>query len=150
MHAHHTHGNHPALSVFETHTFLTSLGVSAATLLPHVFLTPEASLGFAAVVLCLIAGVYFGFAVVNGSARDQMVEFNITGLFTLAGILGLLVWPILLPLAYLSHALWDLAHHNRFRLALVSIPKWYVPWCIVIDVIVGVGLLIIWRAKDLI
>ncbi|WP_312608347.1 DUF6010 family protein [Agrobacterium pusense] len=150
MHPHHSHGDHPARSVFETHTLLTSLGVSTATLLPHAFLTPEASLGFAAVVLGLIAGVYFGFAVVNGSARDQMVEFNITGLFTLAGILGLLVWPILLPLAYLSHALWDLAHHNRSRLALVSIPNWYVPWCIVIDVIVGVGLLIIWWTKDLI
>ena len=72
----------------------------------------------------LIAGIYFGFAVVNGSARDQFVEFNVTGLFAVAGLLGLLLWPILLPLAYFGHALWDLAHHNRSRLSLVAIPQW--------------------------
>lgn len=41
----------------------------------------------------------------------------------------------------------DLAHHNRWKLSLVSIPQWYVPWCVVIDVIVGTGLLILWNAN---
>ena len=58
----------------------------------------------------------------NGSPRDQFVEFNVTGLFALAGVLGLLLWPILLPLAYFAHAAWDFAHHNRLRLPLVAIP----------------------------
>jgi hypothetical protein len=30
-------------------------------------------------------------------------------------------------------------------LSLVAIPQWYVPWCIVIDVIVGAGLIVIWK-----
>jgi hypothetical protein len=144
------HGHEHAPSVFARRPLLTGIAVGIATLLPHAFLSPPASLAFAAVVIALIAGIYFGFAVVNGSPRDQFVEFNVTGLFTLAGLFGLLRWPVLLPLAYFAHALWDLAHHNRSRLSLVSIPQWYVPWCVVIDVIVGAGLLLIWRHDGLI
>lgn len=145
------HGDHHhGPSVFAQRPLLTGIAVGLATLLPHAVLPAQASLGFAAVVIALIAGVYFGFAVMNGSPRDQLVEFSITGLFTVAGLLGLLVWPILLPLAYFGHALWDLAHHNRSRLALVRIPQWYVPWCIAIDVIIGTGLLVIWRIDGLI
>ena len=80
----------------------------------------------------------------DAERRDQLVEFNVTGLFAVTGLLGLLWQPILLPLAYFGHALWDIAHHNRARLSLVAIPQWYVPWCVVIDVIVGTGLLVVW------
>jgi hypothetical protein len=73
-----------------------------------------------------------------------------SGAFAVAGLLGLLHWPVILPLAYFGHAAWDFAHHNKARLPLVAIPQWYVPWCVVIDVIVGAGLLIIWRADGLI
>ena len=108
-------------SVFARRPVLTGLAVGVATLAPHGFLSPEGSVGFAAVVIALIAGVYFGFAVMNGSPRDQFVEFNVTGLFSLAGLLGLLVWPPVIPLAYFGHAVWDFAHHDRLRLLLVAI-----------------------------
>jgi hypothetical protein len=137
-------------SMFARRPVLTGIVVGVATLAPHFFLTPQGSVGYAAIVIALIAGVYFGFAVMNGSPRDQFVEFNVTGLFAVAGLLGLLVWPVLIPIAYFAHAAWDFAHHNRWRMPLVSIPKWYVPWCVVIDVIVGAGLLVIWRGYGLI
>ncbi len=140
----HDHGHG---SILSRHPIATGIAVGVVSLAPHFFLPPQASLGYAAVLVALIAGVYFGFAVINGSSRDQMVEFNVTGLFTVAALLGLLLWPLLLPLAYLGHAAWDFAHHNRFRLPLVAIPQWYVPWCVVIDAIVGVGLIILWRAN---
>lgn len=144
----HSHDRHS--SIFSRYPVITGVAVGIASLAPHAFLAPQASLGFAAVLIGLIAGIYFGFAVVNGSARDQMVEFNVAGLFAVAGILGLLLWPILLPLAYFAHALWDVAHHNKARLSLVAIPQWYVPWCAVIDVIIGAGLVVIWRGHGLI
>ena len=137
-------------SIFARQPVLTGIAVGVATLAPHVFLPPEGAVGYAAIVIALIAGIYFGFAVMNGSPRDQLVEFNVTGLFALAGLLGLLVWPILIPIAYFAHALWDFAHHDRWHLPLVAIPTWYVPWCVVIDVIVGAGLLVIWRGHSLI
>jgi hypothetical protein len=148
----HAHGaaNCDHESIFSRRPIATGVMVGVGSLAPHLFLPAEASLGFAAVVVALIAGIYFGFAVVNGSARDQFVEFNVTGMFAVAGLVGLLAWPILLPLAYFGHALWDLAHHNRSKLSLVKIPQWYVPWCIVIDVIVGSGLLAIWSVEGII
>jgi hypothetical protein len=136
-------------SIFAKYPVGTGIAVGAATLAPHAFFTPEASRAFAAIVIALIAGIYFGFGVANGSPRQQFVEFNVTGLFATAGFLGFLLWPILLPAAYFAHALWDLAHHNRSRLSLVAIPTWYVPWCVVIDVIVGAGLLWMWSANGL-
>jgi hypothetical protein len=136
-------------SLFARYPLSTGIAVGIATLVPHVFLTPEASRAFAALVIALIAGIYFGFGVANGSPRQQFVEFNVTGLFATAGFLGFLLWPVLLPVAYFAHALWDFAHHNRARLSLVAIPRWYVPWCVVIDVIVGTGLLWMWKADGL-
>src|SRR5262245_39942868 len=136
-------------SLFARHPLSTGIAVGIATLMPHAFSTPEASRAFAALVIALIAGIYFGFGVVNGSPRQQFVEFTVTGLFATTGFLGFLLWPILLPAAYFAHALWDFAHHNRARLSLVAIPTWYVPWCVVIDVIVGAGLFWTWRADGL-
>lgn len=146
-HADHHHAG--SNSLFETRPILTAVAVGVGSLLPHLFLPPEAALGFAAVLIALIAGVYFGFAVANGSGRDQFIEFNVTGLFTVTGLLGLIWQPVLLPLAYFGHALWDIAHHNRARLSLVAIPQWYIPWCVVIDVIVGTGLIVIWTRNGI-
>ena len=142
--------DHPHPTIFAQRPVLTGVAIGLGTLAPHAFLTPAASLGFAALLIALIAGVYFGFAVVSGSFRDQFVEFGVASLFAVTGLLGLLHWPVLVPLAYFGHAAWDLAHHNRARLSLVSIPQWYVPWCAIIDVIVGAGLLAIWRHHGLV
>jgi hypothetical protein len=145
LHDHtHTHA-----SIFSKRPVLTGIAVGVGSLVPHFFLPAQASLSFASLLIALIAGIYFGFAVVNGSNRDQLVEFSVAGVFAVAGLLGLLYFPILVPLAYFGHACWDMAHHNRARLALVAIPQWYVPWCVVIDVIVGVGLIVIWRGEGI-
>jgi hypothetical protein len=141
---------HSEPSLLAKRPIVTGIAVGVATLLPHDFLPPEASLGFAAIVIGVVAGVYFGFAVMNGSPRDQLVELLVAGLFAVTGLLGFVLWPLLLPASYFAHAFWDLAHHNRSRLSLVAIPSWYVPWCVVIDVIVGAGLLWIWRVDGLI
>lgn len=140
---------HGGPSILARRPILTAVLVGAGSLAPHFFLSPEASRGFAAVLIALVAGIYFGFAVTRGSPRDQLVEFTISGAFAVTGLVGLLAAPIVLPLAYFGHALWDLAHHRRWRLSLVSIPTWYVPWCVIIDVIIGVGLLLLWNAKGL-
>ncbi|MGO4223106.1 hypothetical protein AB4Y64_14790 [Lysobacter sp. TAF61] len=102
--AHSIPHEHAQASVFARHPVTTGVAVGIASLLPHLFLSPEASLGFAAVLIALIGGIYFGFAVVNGSPRDQFVEFTVSGMFAVAGLLGLLHWPLVLALAYFGHA----------------------------------------------
>jgi hypothetical protein len=135
----------PSDSVFARYPVATASGVSVLSLAPHFFLSPELSLAFAAILVGLIAGVYFGFAVMRGSNLQQQIEFNVSFLFLIAALLGIGVSPWFLPAAYLAHAFWDLAHHNRSNLRLVTIPQWYIPWCVIIDVIVGLGLIAIWH-----
>ena len=80
--------SHQHTSIFSERPILTGVAVGVVSLLPHFFISPEASLGFAAILIALIAGIYVGFAVVNGSNRDQLVEFNVTGLLRGIGPLG--------------------------------------------------------------
>lgn len=122
----------------------TAVALSIVSIVPHLFLPRAASLGFAAVLLGVIAGVYFGFAVMKGALRDQLVELSVSCLFALAALLGLTMSPIILPVAYAAHALWDFAHHNRSNLRLVAVPQWYVPWCASIDILIAAGLCLIW------
>lgn len=132
------------LPTLATSPAATAVALSAASIAPHLFLPRAASLGFAAVLLGVIAGVYFGFAVMKGALRDQLVELIVSCLFALAALLGLTMSPIILPAAYVTHAVWDFAHHNRSNLRLVAVPQWYVPWCASIDMIIAAGLCLIW------
>jgi hypothetical protein len=127
----------------------TAVIIGILSVVPHLFLPRAASLGFAAVLMGVIAGVYFGFAVMKGALREQITELSVAGGFGLAALLGLTVNPWLLPGAYLSHAFWDFAHHNRARLKLVSIPQWYVGWCATIDVLTALGLAAVWRSTGI-
>ena len=70
-------------------------------------------------------------------------------LFVIAALLGVWISPWFIPAAFLAHGLWDYAHHNRANLRLVSIPQWYIPWCVIIDVIVGIGLIVLWHRNGL-
>jgi hypothetical protein len=132
-------------SIFARYPVATGIAIGVVALVPHLFLSPEMSLAFAAVLLGIVAGVYFGFAVMKGSNFQQQVEFNVASLFGIAALLGIGLNPWFLPAGYLAHGLWDFAHHNRAGLKLVSIPQWYVPWCVVIDLIIGLGLIVVWH-----
>jgi len=137
-------------SIFARSPAATAIALGFVSLAPHPFLSPEMSLSFAAVLIGVIAGVYFGFAVAGGSNREQLIEFNVASGFGVTALLGVGVSAWFLPVAYLAHGLWDFAHHNSLRFRLVSIPQWYIPWCVIIDFIVGVGLIFIWSAKGMI
>jgi hypothetical protein len=132
-------------SIFSQYTFGTAIGIALLSLAPHAFLTPQLSLQFASMLVSVIAGVYFGFAVSRGTTVQQLTELAVAMMFGLAAVLGVFWSAWVLPSAYLAHAVWDLAHHNRFRLKLVAIPQWYVPWCATIDAIIGLSLIALWR-----
>jgi hypothetical protein len=132
-------------SIFAQRPIATGIAVGIVSLIPHFFLSPEMSLAFAAILIGVVAGVYFGFAVMRGNNVQQQIEFNVAFLFAIAALLGFGVSPLFIPAAFLAHGLWDFAHHNGVRLGLVAIPQWYIPWCVVIDVIVGFGLIVLWH-----
>lgn len=132
-------------SAFAGSPIISAIGLGAVSVAPHFFLPQAASFGFAAVLLGVIAGVYFGFAVMGGSLREQLTELGVAVGFGLAALFGLMLNPWFLPAAYASHGLWDIAHHNRAQLRLVAIPQWYVSFCAIIDLLIAAGLIAIWR-----
>jgi len=52
-------------SIFAARPVATGIAVGVATLVPHPFLPPDLSLSLAAIVMGMVAGVYFGFAVIR-------------------------------------------------------------------------------------
>jgi hypothetical protein len=63
-----------APSLFARYPLSTGVGVGVATLVPHAFFTPEASRALAAIVIALIAGIYFGFGGLNPLDSPPVVE----------------------------------------------------------------------------
>lgn len=118
-------------------------GLLALVTLPlHLVLPPAVSVAFASTVLALIGGIYIGFALLDGRldviARECLVGLAFVSFASVSATLA----PQLLPLGYIAHGLWDAAHRpHRLDLAM---PRGYVPFCALYDVLAGVGLWLIW------
>lgn len=115
----------------------------AGVLLPvHFFLDKTVSVYLAAITLSIIAGAYIGFAAKDGRWSAFAIEMGGASIFSVAALIGLLGWPLAIPIGIIAHAGWDLLHHNDFFGA--RIPQWYIPFCAIIDLIVGIGFLVLY------
>ena len=120
--------------------------VLSALLIPvHLFVPGPVSLQIAALLLATIAGVYIGFAAIDGRLVAMVTEFVGAGLFGLAALAGLNGYPLVIPIALMAHAGWDWLHHAVPRFG-AGVPFWYVPFCVVIDLAVGGVLLALYLA----
>jgi hypothetical protein len=116
---------------------------AVASLPLHWWLPLPASQQLAALVLGLVAGIYVGFAVVDGRLATFGIEAAVAAAFLAAAVAGLWVSPWLVPAAYAVHGLWDMAHHRHVSTAM---PRWYIPFCAVFDWTFAAGLAAIWIA----
>lgn len=95
-----------------------------------------------ALLLAMIAGAYFGFAANDGRQSANLIE-SVVGLgFGELAFAGLWLEPMLLPVGYFAHGLWDLTHHRHGPLA--DIPDWWVPYCVIYEWLVGAFLVFWW------
>lgn len=99
----------------------------------HLLTDTKTSITIAATTLALIGGAYIGFDVADGRRDVFWSELAVATLFGAAAVLGILWHWAALPVGLALHAGWDLLHHNSHRLA--RIPKWYVPFCVVYDLL---------------
>lgn len=99
----------------------------------HLLTNTETSITIAAMTLALIGGAYIGFAVADGRPKVFWSELAVATLFGTAAVLGILWHWAALPIGLTLHAGWDLMHYNSHRLS--RIPKWYVPFCVVYDLL---------------
>lgn len=109
-------------------------GLFLATLFPK-----QMVLEFAAILLGVIAAIYIGFGISDGRAPIKWVEILAATGFIFLALLGLWVNPWLLFIGYIGHGIWDWFHHTAHIQTKVA--SWYPPFCAVVDVVLGVGLL---------
>ena len=98
---------------------------------------------FLAMLLTLIAGVYLGFALIDGDKDRVAVE--IAGIVVTCALAaaGLWVSPQFLAAGYAFHAGWDLLHHPGP--IETHTPRWYAHSCSSFDLVVGAFILFWWR-----
>ncbi len=125
-----------------THPRLTGSGLAVLSLPLHLALPAETSVLLAALTLALIAGVYLGFAFVDGRLSVMLIELLVAVAFTGAALAAAISWPAWVAVAFAAHGLWDWAHH-RERVP-TRMPRWYVPFCAVYDWVYAAGLFAIW------
>ena len=114
------------------------LTLSVAFLLPR-----DAAIQFAAITLAVTGGAYAGFALQDSRSRILWVEMLGALAFAAASLAGLWITPFAIPAAYILHAVWDMLHH-RGRVISTGVPGWYIPFCIVFDLLTASGLLALW------
>jgi hypothetical protein len=101
----------------------------------------DASLSVLALV---IAAIYLPIGAVRKQlGRPHVLWLETLGVIVFAALaLGALyvdrqLAQFLLAAAFFGHAAWDFAHHRADKV----VPRWYAEFCIVADVIIGVGIL---------
>lgn len=108
----------------------------------HIFLPKELSYELAAITLVLIAGIYIGYAFKDGRPRTILLEFSTAIVFAAAAWIGLNGYPFVIAGALAAHGLWDLLHHNLIN---TDVPRWFIPFCVICDWIMAIGLVLIWN-----
>jgi hypothetical protein len=115
--------------------------ILAASVITLAELLPERHLlEFHTATLVFIAAVYIGFGAADGHSRALVTEVIGASVFVALALVGLWVWTPALIIGLVSHAGWDLLHgpHGTFGAKTVG---WYIPFCIVVDLAIGVYLL---------
>lgn len=138
--AHAADGN-PFYAWAKAHPYGIGSLLVALTLPVHFVLPHDVSVALAAIMMGMIAGVYFGFALNDGRDTIIGIEMAVMFLFVGAALAGLLINPLIIAGTYFAHGLWDLAHHRGVS---TRMPRFYIPACMIFDWIAAAGLALIW------
>ena len=84
-------------------------------------------------VLIVIATYYVLFAFMSGEAIVE--EIVIASAFTVAAIVGGLLWPVLVGIGILLHGVFDFIH--PMLITNSGVPTWWPAFCAGVDVLLG-------------
>lgn len=100
-----------------------------------------------ALLLCMIAGIYVGFAVADGRPRVIAVESAVTGAFVVLAAVSVTGPAWVLVLAYVGHGAKDLWQE---RTHFVAGTRWWPPFCAAVDLLVALVLAVeLWTGVSL-
>ena len=101
---------------------------------------------FAAMVLVAIAFIYVGFSLKDNPTNLIVLEIGIALLLFFIAIIGYIRYDFLIAYGIIFHGLWDLAHHNGLLIS-TDVPLYWPVFCSIIDVIIGVYFLVIFKKQ---
>lgn len=111
-------------------------GLQAASPLAFWWLEPSTVL---ALSLALIAAVYIGFAVADGSPRVIAVECAVAGVFVVLAATAVTATAWILVLGFAAHGFKDTWQQ---RSHYVANTRWWPPFCAAVDWLVAVILIV--------
>lgn len=121
--------------------FVVGVILGGVALVVPVLLSPPVAFVVLAVLLGMIGSVYLGFALMDGRIALFGVEYVGLIIFFAVPVVALVNdLPVLLAAGYIGHALWDAFHHPGA--VTTEMPRWYVPFCISFDIVIGVYVLL--------
>jgi hypothetical protein len=92
-----------------------------------------------ALQLCMIAGVYVGFAVADGRPHVIAVESLVVGAFVVLAAVSVTTSSWVLVAGYVAHGLKDAWQH---RSQFVANTRWWPPFCAAVDFLVAAALVV--------
>ena len=72
-----------------------------------------------------------------------MTEASVAISFSVLALGGIAFSAWIIPIGLIAHAVWDFLHHRKPHM-LADIPEWYIPFCIVVDLVLAIVLLASW------
>jgi hypothetical protein len=119
---------------------LVAVGLAILTIGVDVVLPDSQARALLTVLLAAIAGIYVGFALMDGRPRIIVLEIGIALAFVLLATVGTQASLLVLALGYIGHGVWDLAHHPNY--VPTRLVPWYPPFCAVYDWLIAAFILV--------
>lgn len=111
------------------------------TLIVAALLPPVPRITLLGLLLALTAGIYMGFAWLDGRRPWLAIE-SLVGLALLGvALLGLVVHPLFIAAGFVAHVPWDLLHHKAIQ---TRIARWVPPACLLYDLGIALAILYWW------
>lgn len=86
-------------------------------------------------LLAGIAGIYVGFALMDGRTEQIIIESIVTVLFIVITLLSRWRSTYILGAGYILHGIWDYLHHSWIS---TEVMNGYPTFCSVYDIIIGI------------
>jgi Family of unknown function (DUF6010) len=100
----------------------------------------------ASTILVAIAFIYVGFSLKDNPVNLTILEIVGALILYFLAIIGFRQNNLLLAYGIILHGLWDIFHHRGLFIA-TDIPGYWPSFCFIVDIIVGLYFLIIFKRK---
>ena len=118
---------------------LMGLGLGAISIALSLLFGVEKQREIWGFLLIVIGAIYIGFAISDGRMKEMIIEISIASVFIAIAIMGIWYSIYFLIGGYFLHGLWDLVHSPKG--VKTDVQKWYPPFCLIYDSVIGLWLL---------